>query len=36
MYQQRYEMAVSQLKTLADGKMRRDSYRSGQVKVQVS
>jgi hypothetical protein len=36
MYQQRYEMAISQLKTLADGKMRRDSYRSGQVKVQVS
>lgn len=34
-YQKRYDDAMVMLKQLGDGKNRRDSYRSGQVRVQV-
>jgi len=36
MYDKFYLQAVTLLKQLADGKLRQDSYRSGQVQVQVS
>ena len=35
MYDKFYLQAISLLKTLADGKLRQDSYRNGQVQVQV-
>jgi hypothetical protein len=34
-YQKRYDEAMFLLKQLGDGKNRRDSYRNGQVRVQV-
>jgi len=34
-YQKRYDNALALLKQLGDGKNRRDSYRNGQVRVQV-
>jgi len=36
LYQQRYVQAIALLKNLGDGKQRMDSYRDGQVRVQVS
>ena len=35
-YQKRYDEALALLKTLGDGKNRRDAYRSGQVRVPVN
>ena len=35
-YQKRYDEALSLLKTLGDGKNRRDAYRSGQARVPVN
>jgi hypothetical protein len=34
-YEKRYNEAMTLLKQLADGKNRRDAYRSGQVRDQV-
>ena len=36
LYQDRYVQAIALLKNLGDGKQRADSYRDGQVRVQVS
>jgi hypothetical protein len=36
LYQQRYVQAIALLKNLGDGKQRMDSYRDGQVRVNVS
>jgi len=36
LYQQRYTQAIALLKNLGDGKQRMDSYRDGQVRVNVS
>ena len=36
LYQERYVQAIALYKNLADGKQRGDSYRDGQVRVQVS
>ena len=36
LYQERYVQAIALLKNLGDGKQRADSYRDGQVRVQVS
>ena len=36
MYDKMYVQAIGLLKTLSDGKLRQDSYRSGQVQVPVS
>lgn len=36
MYEAKYQEAVGQLKVLGDGKDRRDTYRSGQVRVPVA
>lgn len=36
LYQQRFEEAFLLLKTLADGKLRRDAYRAGQTRVNVA
>jgi len=36
MYQKRYDEALALLKQLGDGKDRRDAYRSGQVRYQVT
>lgn len=36
LYQDRYVQAIALLKNLGDGKQRADSYREGQVRVQVS
>lgn len=36
LYKERYVQAIALLKNLGDGKQRTDSYRSGQVKIEVS
>jgi hypothetical protein len=36
MYDKFYLQAITLLKTLSDGKLRQDSYRNGQVQVQVT
>jgi len=36
MYNERYVQAIALLKNMADGKLREDAYRDGQVRVQVS
>ena len=36
LYQDRYVQAIALLKNLGDGKQRADSYRDGQVRIQVS
>ena len=36
LYQDRYVQAIALLKNLGDGKQRADSYRDGQIRVQVS
>jgi hypothetical protein len=36
LYQERYVQAIALYKNLADGKMRADSYRDGQIRVAVS
>jgi len=35
MYEQRFLESLGQLKVLADGKLRRDAYRSGQTRIDV-
>jgi hypothetical protein len=35
LYQQMYAQSMTLLKQLSDGKLRQDTYRSGQVKVKV-
>jgi hypothetical protein len=35
LYQQMYMQSMMLLKQLSDGKLRQDTYRSGQVKVKV-
>lgn len=36
LYEQRYIQSIALLKNMADGKLREDAYRDGQVKVQVA
>jgi hypothetical protein len=36
LYQDRYVQAIALYKNLADGKMRADAYRDGQLRVAVS
>ena len=35
-YQRRYEEALARLKVIGDGKDRKDTYRSGQLRIPVT
>jgi hypothetical protein len=36
LYEERYIQSIALLKNMADGKLRQDAYRDGQVRVQVA